>query len=207
MAGRDCRVGLAASDAMQTLRLAWPCRNDRILEGNWIPTLIEHMFPSRPDGNWRRLSHTGAWRSLVAHSAGGRKVVGSNPTAPTRREPAYEAGFRHLGVCEPGAKRAPWYQPSALIWGLHSPQSGRVWLALDTFTPPRRSGAGRPVALFLSEAGAWRGSPAAERLFGSWSSGVDGATRGSHCFADRDATCHPGWEQRGESDGRSPCTA
>src|SRR3954451_7057308 len=27
----------------------------------------------------------GAWRSLVAHSAGGRKVAGSNPVAPTRR--------------------------------------------------------------------------------------------------------------------------
>src|SRR5688572_19891803 len=26
--------------------------------------------------------HRGAWRSLVAHSAGGRKVAGSNPVAP-----------------------------------------------------------------------------------------------------------------------------
>lgn len=29
------------------------------------------------------ITNIGAWRSLVAHSAGGRKVVGSNPTAPT----------------------------------------------------------------------------------------------------------------------------
>jgi hypothetical protein len=34
--------------------------------------------------NFRTLTrHTGAWRSLVAHSAGGRKVAGSNPVAPT----------------------------------------------------------------------------------------------------------------------------
>jgi acetyl-CoA carboxylase carboxyltransferase component len=31
----------------------------------------------------RKIHHLGAWRSLVAHSAGGRAVVGSNPTAPT----------------------------------------------------------------------------------------------------------------------------
>jgi hypothetical protein len=33
-------------------------------------------------------SHLGAWRSLVAHSAGGRAVAGSNPVAPIGREPA-----------------------------------------------------------------------------------------------------------------------
>ena len=36
--------------------------------------------------SWRRLRPVpGAWRSLVAHSAGGRKVAGSNPVAPTDR--------------------------------------------------------------------------------------------------------------------------
>src|SRR2546423_58783 len=33
--------------------------------------------------NWRKLAHTGAWRSLVARSAGGRKVASSNLAAPT----------------------------------------------------------------------------------------------------------------------------
>jgi hypothetical protein len=28
--------------------------------------------------------YIGAWRSLVAHSAGGRAVAGSNPVAPTK---------------------------------------------------------------------------------------------------------------------------
>ena len=32
------------------------------------------------------------------HPAGGRKVAGSNPVAPTSRKPASGAGFRHLGV-------------------------------------------------------------------------------------------------------------
>jgi hypothetical protein len=32
-----------------------------------------------------RSGSRGAWRSLVAHSAGGRKVAGSNPVAPTGR--------------------------------------------------------------------------------------------------------------------------
>jgi hypothetical protein len=35
--------------------------------------------------------------NTTIRSAGGRKVVGSNPTAPTRRKPAREAGFRPLG--------------------------------------------------------------------------------------------------------------
>src|SRR4051812_32010349 len=34
----------------------------------------------------------GAWRSLVAHPAGGRKGVGSNPTAPTNRSPLSASG-------------------------------------------------------------------------------------------------------------------
>jgi hypothetical protein len=58
----------------------------------------------------------------VAHPAGGRKVAGSNPVAPTERKPAPRAGSRHLGGGANGAERGPWYrswyQPRlALIWG------------------------------------------------------------------------------------------
>jgi hypothetical protein len=56
--------------------------------------------PGRTDLS-RRLVPTGAWRSLVAHSAGGRKVVGSNPTAPTVRNLALHAGFRRFRLFAP----------------------------------------------------------------------------------------------------------
>jgi hypothetical protein len=42
-------------------------------------------------------------------SAGGRKVVGSNPTAPTPRKPALKRAVGRLGVCEKLNPR-PWYQ-------------------------------------------------------------------------------------------------
>src|SRR5205823_2715841 len=34
----------------------------------------------------------GAWRSLVAHSAGGRAVAGSNPVAPIHNRPDWQDG-------------------------------------------------------------------------------------------------------------------
>jgi hypothetical protein len=40
------------------------------------------MFASEPDGSGLDSACHGAWRSLVAHSAGGRAVAGSNPVAP-----------------------------------------------------------------------------------------------------------------------------
>jgi hypothetical protein len=46
-------------------------------------SLHEHMFPIVPDGTRLHWASAGAWRSLVAHPAGGRKVAGSNPVAPT----------------------------------------------------------------------------------------------------------------------------
>jgi hypothetical protein len=42
----------------------------------------EHMFASAADGIDLDSARHGAWRSLVAHSAGGRAVAGSNPVAP-----------------------------------------------------------------------------------------------------------------------------
>jgi hypothetical protein len=39
----------------------------------------------------------GAWRNLVTHSAGGRKVAGSNPVAPTSRNRRKRGGFARLG--------------------------------------------------------------------------------------------------------------
>ena len=39
----------------------------------------------------------GAWRSLVAHSAGGRAVAGSNPVAPIRWTPHHERRSRPFG--------------------------------------------------------------------------------------------------------------
>ena len=41
--------------------------------------------------------------------AGGRKVAGSNPVAPTSRKPASRAGFRHLG------HRREWGRASAVV--------------------------------------------------------------------------------------------
>jgi hypothetical protein len=54
---------------------------------------------------FRKLRSTGAWRSLVAHSAGGRKVAGSNPVAPMipRLASARRAGVRTW--CSPCAPR------------------------------------------------------------------------------------------------------
>jgi hypothetical protein len=40
-----------------------------------------------------KMRPNGAWRSLVAHSAGGRKVAGSNPVAPTSRNRRKSGGF------------------------------------------------------------------------------------------------------------------
>src|SRR4051794_6707450 len=47
----------------------------------------EHMFAWRSDGMASpKLLQTGAWRSLVARSAGGRKVASSNLAAPTSKQ-------------------------------------------------------------------------------------------------------------------------
>src|SRR3954463_2147706 len=43
-------------------------------------------------------SRFGAWRSLVAHSAGGRKVAGSNPVAPTHPKPASRRAYGPQGT-------------------------------------------------------------------------------------------------------------
>src|SRR5437763_10635729 len=40
----------------------------------------------------------GAWRSLVAHSAGGRKVAGSNPVAPISVTPLQSGLHRVYGT-------------------------------------------------------------------------------------------------------------
>jgi hypothetical protein len=70
--------------------LARPIKVDPV-----APAMSEHG-PEGGGRNWRKLAHIGAWRSLVARSAGGRKVASSNLAAPTSQKPAREAGFRHV---------------------------------------------------------------------------------------------------------------
>ena len=53
----------------------------------------------------------GAWRSLVAHSAGGRKVAGSNPVAPTGSRPGRRV-HRHL---RRGPQPLPLLPPGRLL--------------------------------------------------------------------------------------------
>ena len=47
----------------------------------------------------------GAWRSLVAHSAGGRAVAGSNPVAPTSRDPPRRSANEQVRSCRPRDRR------------------------------------------------------------------------------------------------------
>jgi hypothetical protein len=55
-----------------------------------------------------RLPHHGAWRSLVAHSAGGRKVAGSNPVAPIIQKLRRSAKKRELqALVRPPGGREP----------------------------------------------------------------------------------------------------
>jgi hypothetical protein len=74
--------------------------------------------------SWRKLAitHHGAWRSLVAHSAGGRKVAGSNPVAPTRETARFAAVYRG--------------RPSSEIEFVERP-NGR-WLKSRPYTSERR---------------------------------------------------------------------
>ena len=51
-----------------------------------------HRKRSRPDIRQNGVALLGEWRSLVAHSAGGRAVAGSNPVSPDPLEPAVVAG-------------------------------------------------------------------------------------------------------------------
>src|SRR5215211_7339207 len=93
--------------------------------------------------------NSGAWRSLVAHSAGGRKVVGSNPTAPTSRKPASEAGFRVPVQRGDGPVEGSWYRPwyqlrviRARAGRTAGSPSGRVTDAQTTAEAIRRPEAG-----------------------------------------------------------------
>ncbi len=81
----------------QTLRWVSASRSCRIAGSSVL------RVPSNIRSHFRRTEcrvdsqPLGAWRSLVAHSAGGRAVAGSNPVAPTSRKPAWGLGFRRSG--------------------------------------------------------------------------------------------------------------
>ena len=58
-----------------------------------------------------QISH-GAWRSLVAHSAGGRAVAGSNPVAPIRelradRDEVIRAAYKSRALLYGGPREVP----------------------------------------------------------------------------------------------------
>ena len=70
------------------------CRGRSVVAAPEPSKLVGRVrFPS-PALRRRVVSNNhGAWRSLVAHSAGGRKVAGSNPVAPTRSKSRSRSGF------------------------------------------------------------------------------------------------------------------
>jgi hypothetical protein len=62
-------------------------RHPRVFQALSTGSIPVARFDSDPD----TLKANGAWRSLVAHSAGGRKVAGSNPVAPTEQNRRFPA--------------------------------------------------------------------------------------------------------------------
>ena len=68
---------MVAKTVMQKkkLTLTFPYQNTKILYASILPVNAKNdIIPY--------LKFYGAWRSLVAHTAGGRRVGGSNPLAP-----------------------------------------------------------------------------------------------------------------------------
>src|SRR4051812_17920114 len=84
----------------------------RPLPGGSFPFARAGALPSLSAGFRAKEALIGAWRSLVAHSAGGRKVAGSNPVAPTKRNRRITGGFLvsgRVGRSAAGNKRGTIY--------------------------------------------------------------------------------------------------
>ena len=72
------------------LRIRYPetMRRTGIKRSEWRPSAANPQIRSERRGplDFSLSGHPGMWRSLVAHSAGGRGVAGSNPVIPTQMD-------------------------------------------------------------------------------------------------------------------------
>jgi hypothetical protein len=75
-----------------------------------VPTATSNTSRSSTDGDNGDAGDAHGHIYTDCRSAGGRKVAGSNPAAPTIQKPGSEAGFRHFRVSSREPERPSWYR-------------------------------------------------------------------------------------------------